>query len=844
MIKTIFSACLISVSLGLGRNCHAQTSPLTVSVDLSQPGKRISPDLVGIFFEDINYAADGGLYGELVQNRSFEYSPVERTDWNPLTSWEQIARGGARGSLKVMAAAPLHLNNPHYVAIETQESGGGFGLMNSGFDGIAIRADELYDFSVFARQLFTGTRWSDGKLAGPSRLIVRLETKSGELLAEKALEISGREWQRFTAPLVSKKSEDAARLVLLCPTRGAIAVDMVSLFPRNTFKHHPNGLRADLAQVIADLKPKFMRFPGGCLVHGDGLGNIYRWQDTVGPVEQRRGQPNLWGYHQSVGMGYFEYFQFCEDIGAKPLPVVSAGVCCQNADDQGGTGQRGFSIEAMPAYIQDVLDLVDWANGPVTSKWGAIRAAAGHPEPFHLQYLGVGNEDQITPVFRERFKMIFEALKEKHPEITVVGTVGPFPDGEDFERGWNVADELGVPVVDEHYYKPPQWFWDNLHRYDRYDRTRSKVYVGEYAAHDDRRRSTLRSALAEAAHLTSLERNADVVSFASYAPLLAKRGNTQWNPDLIYFSNTQVAPTINYYVQQLFSVNSGDVLLSATIRNSEPDQAAPKPGDGIFLAAWDTQVEFDDLRVNNASGQVVHETFARSAANWQSEAGEWSVSDQSYHQTGNAEPAISRFRNFSGGSNYTITLRARKTGGTEGFLIGFRALNAANYFWWNIGGWGNTRDVVEKNVNGARSIVSDDQAGRVELNRWYDIRIEVTGERIRCFLNGELKHDFTDAGFAEATHFAFSSVRNTKSGEVILKLVNGDAAPKPLRIELTGGNQLSTSATQIVLANHDPNVANDFENSPTVIPVTGKIAIGNTFDYEAPPHSLTILRIP
>jgi alpha-L-arabinofuranosidase len=843
MIKTIVGVCVVSVSLGLGRNCNAQTGPLTISVDLSQPGKRISPDLTGIFFEDINYAADGGLYAELIQNRSFEYSPVERNDWNPLTSWEQVSRGGARGSLKVMAAAPLHPNNPHYLAIETQEPGDGFGLMNSGFDGIAIRADEPYDFSVFARQLFTGNRWGNGNLTGPARLIVRLETKSGELLAEKILEIAGRDWQRFTAPLVSKKSEDAARLVLLCPTRGAIAVDMVSLFPRNTFKHHPNGLRADLAQVIADLKPKFMRFPGGCLVHGDGLGNIYRWQDTVGPIEQRRGQPNLWGYHQSVGLGYFEFFQFCEDIGAKPLPVVAAGVCCQNADHQGGTGQRGFSMDAMPGYIQDVMDLIEWANGPVTSKWGAVRAAAGHPEPFHLQYLGVGNEDQITPVFRERFKMIFQALKEKHPEITVVGTVGPFPDGEDFERGWKFADELGVPMVDEHYYQSPQWFWQNLHRYDAYDRAKSKVYVGEYAAHDDRRRSTLRSALAEAAHLTSLERNADVVSFASYAPLLAKRGNTQWNPNLIYFSNTQVAPTINYYVQQLFSVNNGDVLLSTSVRNREPDQAAPKPGDKIFLGAWDTQVEFDDLRVNDASGQEVDETFTGSAKNWRSESGKWRVGEQRYQQTGKAEPAISRLQNFSGGSHYTLTLRARKTGGTEGFLIGFRALDSANYFWWNIGGWGNTRDVVEKSVNGVRSVVGDDKAGSVELNRWYDIRIEVAGERIRCFLNDELKHDFTDAGFAEATRFAFSSVRDTKNGDVILKFVNGDAASKSLRVELNGANALSGSATKTVLANDDPDVVNDFQNPRTVVPVSENIAIGNSFDYTAPAHSLTILRI-
>jgi alpha-N-arabinofuranosidase len=543
-----------------------QAQPVNVHVEAGKPGKPISTDLIGIFFEDISYAADGGLYAELVQNRSFEYQPTEDPGWHPLTSWELLTPKDGRGSMKVMDAMPVHPNNPHYLVLETQQGEEGVGVANSGFDGIAIKSGEEYDLSVFARQLFTVRRWGGGgQLEGPAKLVIRLENKQQAVLGETSVEVSGRDWRQYKATITATNSDDAARLVIMSRTRGAVALDEVSLFPRKTFKGRANGLRADLAQVIADLKPKFMRFPGGCLVHGYGLGNMYRWKDTIGPIEQRRGQPNIWGYHQSVGLGYHEYFQFCEDIGAKPLPVVPAGVCCQNADYQGGTGQRGIPLAEMPAYVQDVLDLIEWANGPADSGWGAKRAAAGHPEPFRLEYLGVGNEDHITPVFRERFKMIFDAVKSRHPKITVVGTVGPFPDDEDFEKGWKIARELNVPMVDEHYYKSPKWFWENLHRYDTYDRSQSKVYAGEYAAHDEGRRTTLRSAIAEAAYLTSLERNADVVQFASYAPLLAKRGHTDWNPNLVYFSNTEIAPTIGYHVQQLFSVNSGDRYLATTL---------------------------------------------------------------------------------------------------------------------------------------------------------------------------------------------------------------------------------------------------------------------------------------
>ncbi len=546
----------------------------TITVAANAPEKPISPDLFGIFFEDLSYAADGGLYAELVQNRSFEYQATEQPTWNALTGWEYIQRGGGVGNLYVDGSFPLHANNPHCALLFVRTVGEGVGLVNSGFDGIPVTAGESYEFSTFARLLSTGGG-RDYSANGKMPLLVRLESKDGTLLGEASVEAtSPADWRRLSTTITATKSDIDARLVILSKTLGSVALDEVSLFPSKTFKGRKNGLRADLAQTIADLKPRFVRFPGGCLVHGDGVNNFYDWKATVGPIEQRKGQMNIWRYHQSVGLGYFEYFQFCEDIGAQPLPIVPAGVSCQNSSRTRETGQQCLPLADMPAYIQDVLDLIEWANGPATSKWGAVRAAAGHPKPFGLKYLGVGNEDKITPGFEERFKMILDALHAKHPEIVVVGTAGPRPDGEDFELGWKVATALHVPLIDEHYYQSPQWFWDNLHRYDQYDRAKPHVYVGEYAAHDNGRRSTLRAAIAEAAYLTSLERNGDVVTFASYAPLLANRRHTNWRPDLIYFDSTGVFPSLSYTVQQLYSAHRGDSYVTTTVSDATQLAAA------------------------------------------------------------------------------------------------------------------------------------------------------------------------------------------------------------------------------------------------------------------------------
>lgn len=541
---------------------------ITANAQPLQGGKKISSELFGLFFEDINYAADGGLYAELVQNRSFEYNPTESREWHSFSYWEYIAPGFSYGRISVETSSPIHPNNLHYMVLDIEHVGheaqftgeSGVGLKNSGFDGMVIRKAEKYNFSLFAQQLSEE----------PIELLISLQNPKGEILAQNKVVTTIKTWKKYTTTLIALASSDTASLVILAKNTGKLAIDMISLFPENTFKKRPNGLRADLTQMLADMQPKFIRFPGGCLVHGDGLGNMYRWKNTIGPIETRMEQRNLWGYHQTAGLGFYEYFQFCEDIGAKPLPVLPAAVSCQNSGGTwriGGTGQKALPMDEMSRYIQEVLDLIEWANGPATSTWGAKRVAAGHLESFNLEYIGIGNEDKITPEFVKRFTMIYEAVKAKHPEITVIGTVGPFHSGEDFEKGWKLADELKIPIVDEHYYTNPEWFLGNQYRYDAYNRNASKVYLGEYASWGN----TLWNAIAEAAYLTSLERNGDVVVMASYAPMLAKKGFTQWKTDMIFFDNVIICPTPNYYVQKMFMTNQGDMYFENVIYKAVND---------------------------------------------------------------------------------------------------------------------------------------------------------------------------------------------------------------------------------------------------------------------------------
>jgi alpha-L-arabinofuranosidase len=548
----------VTADLRLPRNVRAENLSAGITVDLNRT-KDISPILWGIFFEDINYSADGGLYAELVRNRDFEFNNLDHGEWNALTGWS------VPSELKATIAtdAPIHKNNPHYLVLESPASKE-FALVNEGFRGMVFRKGDSYFFSVF-------TKNPDNS---ESKLKVEMRDEQNQVVASGTITVKGKEWTKTELKLTASKDTDHGKLALI-PSGGKVALDMVSLFPEKTFKGRRNGLRPDLAQTLADLKPRFIRFPGGCVAHGNGLKNMYRWNRTVGALEARVPQSNIWDYHQSAGLGYFEYFQFCEDIGAEPLPILPAGVSCQNSFRDGKGQQGGIPMDEMDEYIQEVLDLIEWANGPADSKWGKVRAEAGHPEPFHLKYIGIGNEDLISDVFAERYIMIIDAVRAKHPEITIVGTVGPTYEGSDYEDGWALARKHNIPLVDEHYYQAPGWFLNNQNYYDTYERGGTRVYLGEYASHNGSRTSTIETALTEAIHMISLERNGDVVAMASYAPLLAKEGDTQWNPDLIYFNNTEVKPTTGYFVQKLFGNNAGDRYARTAANLMNRDRAIP-----------------------------------------------------------------------------------------------------------------------------------------------------------------------------------------------------------------------------------------------------------------------------
>lgn len=529
-------------------------------------GKPISNQLIGIFFEDISMAADGGLYAELVQNGSFEYNPAEQDGWGPSTAWRWLRPGHSLGYMEIRKDNPIHPNNPTYMRLHVERVGHyydfdgwtGVGLGNDGFDGISLKAGAAYDFSVFLRNV---------KGAPKNIRVALVSPKTGKVVAEASVVADADTWTKKEVALTAAEDCPDAQLRILVLDVGEVDVDMVSLMPQATFKGH--GLRNDLAEALQALHPKFMRFPGGCVVHGggDGFWDTYRWKTTIGPKEQRRGLKNTWGYHQSMGLGYYEYFQFCEDLGMQPLPVLPCGVNCQGSN--GGWGMKEQAQDAVPMsemdeWVQDALDLIEWANGPATSRWGAVRAQQGHPKPFGLKYLGIGNEERITPEFAERFRYMYKKITEAHPEIVVVGTAGTcsHPGGTDYEAGWRLAEELGVPLLDEHYYEPREYFIDS-DQYDAYPRNRkTKVYLGEYAS----RGKTLQDALAEALYLLHVERNADVVSMTSFAPLFSRKGCNTWNPNLIYFDNERPYLTCNYYVQQMFGQSSGNYFYGGCVK--------------------------------------------------------------------------------------------------------------------------------------------------------------------------------------------------------------------------------------------------------------------------------------
>ena len=572
-------------------------------------GKKISNELIGIFFEDISMSADGGLCAELIQNGSFEFSPSERDGWGPGTAWRSIRPGHSLGYIEPKQQDPIHPNNPNYMRLNIERVGmyydyngwTGVGIQNDGYDGILLKGGDKYDFSVFLRNPDGKDKEVRAVLVVPGRGFRSQPT----VIADTTFTVSGKDWKKYEYTLTAAQDCPNASLQLLSLTTGVMDIDMVSLYPQDTYMGH--GLRKDLAQALVDLNPKFRRFPGGCVVHGggDGFWDTYRWKTTVGPKETRRGIKNTWGYHQSMEMGFFEYFQFCEDAGMEPLPILPCGVSCQGTN--GGWNMRTQAQDAVPMsemqeWADEALDLIEWANGPADSKWGKVRADAGHPEPFNLKYLGLGNEEKITPEFEVRFKFIYDQVRAKYPDIVIVGTAGPgsHPGNGDYEEGWKFATQLEVPILDEHYYEQRNYFLTSR-QYDNYPRDRkTKVYLGEYAAKDKK----LIDALAEGLYLLHVERNADVVVMTSYAPLFARKNTNNWNPDLIYFDNERPFLTCSYYVQQMFGQSSGDYFYGDCVKFDRTDDNLL--GQSVVL---DTQARKLYLKVCNAGENAAKATI-------------------------------------------------------------------------------------------------------------------------------------------------------------------------------------------------------------------------------------------
>ncbi|MFY1649762.1 alpha-L-arabinofuranosidase C-terminal domain-containing protein [Solwaraspora sp. WMMB762] len=805
----------------------------TITVDPASAGVPISDTMYGVFFEDINYAADGGLYAELVRNRSFEFLPVDNQSFTGLTAWTPGAEAGGSGTAATVDDdSRLNDRNRTYLRLDLDNSDGGrYGVTNSGYNsGIAVEAGKRYDFSVWARTDAAG-----------NQLTVRLVDADGRRLAEpQRLRVHGDEWTRYTATFTAHRTSDLGRLVVLAGGTGTVRLDMVSLFPQETFRGRANGLRKDLAQKIEALRPGFVRFPGGCLVNtgsmygydaGSGWerARSFQWKDTVGPVETRATNANFWGYNQSYGLGYFEYFQFAEDIGAMPLPVVPALVT--------GCGQNQATVdeELLARHISDTLDLIEFANGPVSSTWGGLRAEMGHPEPFGLTHVGVGNEENLPDEFFANFRRFRAAIEAQHPEITVVSNSGPDDQGATFDRLWQLNRADGVELVDEHYYNSPAWFLQNNDRYDSYDRAGPKVFLGEYASQDNK----LFNSLAEAAYMTGLERNADIVEMASYAPLLANIDHVQWRPDLIWFDNDESWGTTSYQVQKLFMTNVGDRTVPSEATG--PTLGTQPITGRIGLSTWATSATYDDVTVTAPDGTVLFsDDFSTGAGQWTPVAnrGSWSVVDGAYTQSDTAALDTMVAAAEITATDYDLSLTATKNAGAEGFLIGFGVKDAGNFYWWNLGGWNNTQGAVEKATNGAKETLIA-KPNQVTTGTTYDITVKVRGDRVTLLLDGEVWGEFVDDQVTRP--FAQVVTRDDATGDLLVKVVNAQEKAAVTRIDL--GDLPVRSHARMTVISGDPGQQNTRSAEP-IQPVTTQLTgVASSFTHTFEPYSVTFIRI-
>ena len=786
---------------------HTMTDKLTATLD--KAGVRaISTDLWGIFFEDISYSGDGGLNADLVQNGAFEYNRADSIDWSNYSFWRKIVPEGSFAAFGIHDNDPVATENPHYATVEVEHAPAA--LDNTGWDGMVFRAGETYDF----------TAWMRVRSESAMPVTVSLRGDDGSIIAENTITVSASAWTTYQASLTVPEHGDAGSSVATQGTlrlafagEGVIDLDFVTLEPRTTYRGLKH-FRPDLVEALADLKPRFMRFPGGCITHGLGMDNMYHWDRTIGPVEHRPHNFNLWGYHQSFRIGYYEYLCLCETIGAKPLPVLPAGVSCQNTSQ----GPVPVAQEDMPAYIDEVLHLIEFCNGSTATEWGAKRAAMGHPEPFGLEYLGIGNEDLIDDVFKNRFQQIFDAVKAAHPEITVVGTVGPAPSGQDYEQGWAYAREAGIPIVDEHSYQSSSWWFHNLDHYDHTDRKGPKVYLGEYGSWD----TQLINGLSEAAFMGRMELNGDVVHMASYAPLFAKNGHTSWNPDLIYFDNENVYRPYSYWVQQMYATTTADTAWPVsldgptTLRRDLPNTVSLKIDGGAHA-------DFADFSLETADGTHID------------------LPDVSYQGNG---PVSLPVPEGLAADSYTIRAKVTYYEGMWGVRIASGDVNGKNYNGTSLGR-GFSVQVVREGTGYALA-GTETSMDAVRPGTTWDVRIEIgnRGEQMRLYIDGALVADGHET--PDEPRRTVTVSRDSTAGVTYLRVVN--ALPESVDVDLAqvlAALNVPEPAKAVVeatvLTGNDPYAGIRGEESPTC-PTSHEVNLADG-TYTAPAWSFTTLAV-
>lgn len=762
--------------------------------------------LFGIFFEDINHAVDGGLNAEMVQNRSFEYSSMGTPPYHAMTAWSKVERGNALVKLHVEDAQPLHPANPHYLVLDMTRDGLG-GVCNSGYNaGMNLLAGKKYIFSC----------WYRLRSRKPVEVQVRLESADGKAChACAAFTADSVQWQYAELVLTSSADDIGARLVVGCTEAVSLALDMVSLFPVDTYGRRRNGLRADLVQLLKEMNPKFLRFPGGCLTHCGSLNpddheSMYRWKKTLGPVEQRPTWRNIWRHNQTLGLGFYEYFLLCEDIGAEPMPVIPGGWDPHTL--------RGAPMEDMQEWIDEALDLIEFANGAPDTQWGSIRAAMGHPAPFGMKLLAIGNEE-VGDEFFERYEMMHNAVQEKYPEIQLIGSSGPGGAGAVFEQGWKQARELGAAFVDEHYYQPPFWFIANMHRYDSYPAEGTKAFLGEYASKDEK----WWNALVEGAFMLGMEK-APGLGLACYAPLFCNADYVNWRPDMIWFNNHQSYGTASYHVQKLMMVHQGDHEVALTQEGGEWLMAEPSTVQGeIGFVSNLADIDVTDIVLTNLD---TAEKIRIDAVNLSADTPEHLLVDVDW-------------------TNYRVTFRARRNMdcdekhyvGGRPFVLEFGRKDADNTLRWVIDGWTNLSSVAQIRQGEYGELATSLAFPR--KGEWQEGSLEVRGDVITYALDGQV-YPAAVIGRPDIEPLYAAASLEDATGDLIIKAVNLQPKAAEATLSLNGFAASMVEVTE--MSGFKKDDANTFDEPFKVAPRTYSAPAQPVMTWTFPAESFTILR--